>query len=98
VWKDTGAKVAHLAPNTNSNILAKSISKDGGTRSVRATAGTAFTRKRKPLPGPAELGVWAVKGTHMVLLTAHTRRRRLMGRAAALGDCGSQGGGTRDAC
>src|ERR687894_225177 len=25
VWKDTGAKVVHLAPNTNSNILAKSI-------------------------------------------------------------------------
>ena len=30
VHKDTGAKVVHLAPNTTSNILAKSISKDGG--------------------------------------------------------------------
>jgi hypothetical protein len=43
-----------------------------------------ITRKRKPMPGPAELGVWAVKVTHMAPLTAHTRRRRLMGRAAAL--------------
>ncbi|HEX4110476.1 MAG TPA: Fe-S cluster assembly protein SufB [Solirubrobacteraceae bacterium] len=30
VHKDTGAKVVHHAPNTTSNILAKSISKDGG--------------------------------------------------------------------
>ena len=35
VWKDTGAKVVHLAPNTNSNILAKSISKDGGIMGYR---------------------------------------------------------------
>src|SRR6185312_3047464 len=33
VHKDTGAKVVHLAPNTTSNILAKSISKDGESRS-----------------------------------------------------------------
>jgi Fe-S cluster assembly protein SufB len=35
VWKDTGAKVIHLAPNTTSNILAKSISKDGGIMGYR---------------------------------------------------------------
>src|SRR5215211_2570218 len=35
VWKDTGAKVVHLAPKTNSNILAKSISKDGGIMGYR---------------------------------------------------------------
>jgi Fe-S cluster assembly protein SufB len=35
VWKDTGAKVMHLAPNTTSNILAKSISKDGGIMGYR---------------------------------------------------------------
>src|SRR3954453_762404 len=35
VWKDTGAKVLHLAPNTPSNILAKSISKDGGIMGYR---------------------------------------------------------------
>lgn len=35
VWKDTGAKVMHLAPNTSSNILAKSISKDGGIMGYR---------------------------------------------------------------
>ncbi|HYY21008.1 MAG TPA: Fe-S cluster assembly protein SufB, partial [Thermoleophilaceae bacterium] len=35
VWKDTGAKVIHVAPNTTSNILAKSISKDGGIMGYR---------------------------------------------------------------
>ena len=35
VWKDTGAKVMHMAPNTTSNILAKSISKDGGVMGYR---------------------------------------------------------------
>jgi Fe-S cluster assembly protein SufB len=35
VWKDTGAKVVHLAPNTTSNILAKSISMDGGVMGYR---------------------------------------------------------------
>ncbi len=35
VWKDTGAKVMHLAPETSSNILAKSISKDGGVMGYR---------------------------------------------------------------
>jgi Fe-S cluster assembly protein SufB len=35
VWKDTGAKVLHMAPNTTSNILAKSISKDGGIMGYR---------------------------------------------------------------
>jgi Fe-S cluster assembly protein SufB len=35
VHKDTGAKVLHLAPNTTSNILAKSISKDGGIMGYR---------------------------------------------------------------
>src|SRR3954452_9248525 len=35
VWKDTGAKVMHLTPNTTSNILAKSISKDGGIMGYR---------------------------------------------------------------
>jgi Fe-S cluster assembly protein SufB len=35
VHKDTGAKVVHRAPNTTSNILAKSISKDGGIMGYR---------------------------------------------------------------
>lgn len=35
VWKDTGAKVVHVAPNTTSNVLAKSISKDGGFMGYR---------------------------------------------------------------
>jgi Fe-S cluster assembly protein SufB len=35
VHKDTGAKVVHQAPNTTSNILAKSISKDGGIMGYR---------------------------------------------------------------
>ena len=35
VWKATAAKVLHLAPNTTSNILAKSISKDGGIMGYR---------------------------------------------------------------
>jgi Fe-S cluster assembly protein SufB len=35
VHKDTGAKVLHHAPNTTSNILAKSISKDGGIMGYR---------------------------------------------------------------
>ncbi|MCB9807957.1 Fe-S cluster assembly protein SufB [Candidatus Peribacteria bacterium] len=29
-WQDTGAKVMHLAPHTSSNVVSKSISKDGG--------------------------------------------------------------------
>lgn len=29
-WQDTGAKVFHLAPHTNSTVISKSISKDGG--------------------------------------------------------------------
>lgn len=29
-WQDTGAKVLHLAPHTSSNVVSKSISKDGG--------------------------------------------------------------------
>ena len=33
--QDTGAKVHHLASNTTSNILSKSISKDGGRTSYR---------------------------------------------------------------
>ena len=33
--QDTGAKVHHLASNTSSNILSKSISKDGGRTSYR---------------------------------------------------------------
>src|SRR5436305_7994531 len=35
VHKDTRAKVGHPAPNTTSNILAKSISKDGGIMGYR---------------------------------------------------------------
>lgn len=35
VVKDGGAKVVHQAPNTTSNILAKSISKDGGVAGYR---------------------------------------------------------------
>tara|TARA_A100001515_G_scaffold138870_1_gene132865 strand:- start:532 stop:1080 length:549 start_codon:yes stop_codon:yes gene_type:complete len=33
--QDAGAKVVHVAPNTSSNILSKSISKDGGRSSYR---------------------------------------------------------------
>jgi len=33
--QDTGSKVIHMAPNTTSNILAKSISKEGGRSSYR---------------------------------------------------------------
>ena len=33
--QDSGGKIIHLAPNTTSNILAKSISKDGGRSSYR---------------------------------------------------------------
>lgn len=29
-WQDTGAKVLHMAPHTNSTVISKSISKDGG--------------------------------------------------------------------
>src|SRR5260370_31407953 len=38
VWKDTGAKVMHLAPETTSNILAKPISKDRGILGYRPPA------------------------------------------------------------
>lgn len=33
--QDTGAKMIHLAPNTKSHVIAKSISKDGGNASYR---------------------------------------------------------------
>ena len=33
--QDAGAKIIHVAPNTTSNIFAKSISKDGGRSSYR---------------------------------------------------------------
>ncbi len=33
--QDTGAKITHLAPNTTSQIISKSISKDGGRASYR---------------------------------------------------------------
>jgi len=33
--QDAGAKIVHIAPNTTSNIFAKSISKDGGRSSYR---------------------------------------------------------------
>ena len=33
--QDTGSKIIHMAPNTTSNIVAKSISKDGGRSSYR---------------------------------------------------------------
>src|SRR5690606_17771568 len=33
--QDSGGKIIHCAPNTTSNILAKSISKDGGRSSYR---------------------------------------------------------------
>ncbi len=29
-WQDTGAKIFHLAPNTSSQVISKSISKEGG--------------------------------------------------------------------
>src|SRR5690606_41151724 len=33
--QDAGAKITHLAPNTTSQIISKSISKDGGRASYR---------------------------------------------------------------
>ncbi|MEM2597203.1 MAG: Fe-S cluster assembly protein SufB [Thermofilum sp.] len=35
VWKDSGAKVFHLAPNTASEVVSKSISVEGGTAVYR---------------------------------------------------------------
>lgn len=34
-WQDTGAKVIHRAPHTSSNVVSKSISKDGGVSVYR---------------------------------------------------------------
>ena len=34
-WQDTGAKVLHLASNTSSKVVSKSISKNGGTAVYR---------------------------------------------------------------
>jgi len=34
-WQDTGVKVLHLAPNTSSKVVSKSISKNGGTAVYR---------------------------------------------------------------
>jgi Fe-S cluster assembly protein SufB len=34
-WQDTGAKMYHIAPETTSTIISKSISKDGGRTSYR---------------------------------------------------------------
>ena len=34
-WQDTGAKIFHLAPHTSSNVVSKSISKDGGVSVYR---------------------------------------------------------------
>ncbi len=34
-WQDTGAKVLHMAPHTSSKVVAKSISKSGGTSVYR---------------------------------------------------------------
>jgi len=36
-FQDTGAKMIHLAPNTESNIISKSISKNGGNATYRGT-------------------------------------------------------------
>ncbi len=36
-WQDTGAKVFHLAPNTSSSVISKSISKAGGAAIYRGT-------------------------------------------------------------
>src|SRR5690349_8662168 len=68
VHKDTGAKVVHQAPNTTSNILAKSTSKDGGIMGYRGlvrmgttsparkpawrAAARMWTRSRPPAPWP----------------------------------------------
>lgn len=35
VWKDSGAKVFHLAPHTKSEVVSKSVSADGGTAVYR---------------------------------------------------------------
>lgn len=36
-WQDTGAKIYHLAPNTSSSVISKSISKGGGASIYRGT-------------------------------------------------------------
>ena len=55
VWKDTGAKVMHLAPNTTSNILAKSISKDGGIMGYRGLVRMGHN-SRAPRPASSATG------------------------------------------
>ncbi len=44
--QDTGAKIIHLAPDTNSHIIAKSISKNGGRSSYRGLVKIMPTAKR----------------------------------------------------
>ncbi len=39
--QDTGAKAVHLAPNTRSRIVSKSVSKDGGRATYRGTVRVA---------------------------------------------------------
>ena len=41
--QDTGAKVIHVAPYTTSNIVSKSISKDGGRSSYRGPEAGSLT-------------------------------------------------------
>ncbi len=48
--QDAGGKIIHAAPNTTSNIFAKSISKDGGRGSYRA-ARDRQGRPRRPVEG-----------------------------------------------
>ena len=50
--QDAGAKIVHAAPNTTSNIFAKSISKDGGARPTAACSRSPRAR-RAPSPRSA---------------------------------------------
>ncbi|MDD5623818.1 MAG: Fe-S cluster assembly protein SufB [Candidatus Peribacteraceae bacterium] len=36
-WQDTGAKIYHMAPHTSSNVVSKSVSRDGGRAVYRGT-------------------------------------------------------------
>src|SRR2546428_2605274 len=47
--QDAGGKAVHVAPNTSSNIVSKSISKNGGRRShPRLVKGYPRSQKSKP--------------------------------------------------
>src|SRR5437763_15051467 len=54
VHKDTGANGVHLAPNTTSNILARSISKDGGIMGYRGQVRMGHHSQGSKARGPCD--------------------------------------------